>query len=600
MRLCLFALPFLCLAQPGDLPIPPDHEAALRARGYTERFLPAQDAVLTPSAAETRRGWVVYRRDRNFEVLPNSRPAPGEALDRLVVTATPGEIESEPFAIYALRDTAGVQAAASIESKTPWLNTQARVEDVLFHPVQYTAVATRDLDESRATAQRSYVRYPVFLRPTAAYAIPAGTSRLYWVTVTVPDGTPAGFYHGTIRISDASGQRAELPLSVRVLPFRLTDRDLPRFGAFLSGQKFARGEWAFMKRYGFDALQWFWNSHSIRIVNNGGKLELDFTEYDAFVKGMTDAGMRGPLVLTLGNSWLGHYEIALAKAFGFRLLEREMNGRVVTLADMTDPRWEPYYVEGLRQILAHAKTAGWPPLAVLIMDEPTKHAMAYHPYRYHLVKKHFPELPVYGVFFQPQADPGPLLHSSDILVANRDLDRIRGLAASFGKRFWTYNNITADQSFGKNRLLYGQVPAYYGSEAMFFWCWNYYIGSPWDDFDGRGGGAGQSDSDWVAVYPSVDGVEPVRTLAVEAAREAIDDVRYLKTLEQMAGPKRWARIEPEVRRRQKAMFDGIKLDERINSDADFFIATRNDAPEELRRFVVAEILRLTRGTAPVP
>ncbi|MBK9165969.1 MAG: hypothetical protein IPM24_00725 [Bryobacterales bacterium] len=212
MRLFLLTLPVLCFSQPGDLPIPPDHEANLRARGFTERFLPAQDAVLTPSPAEARRGWLVYRRDRNFELLPNSRPAPGEALDRLVLTATPGEIESEPFAIYALRDTAGIRAEAAIESKTPWLATQGRVEDVLFHPVQYTAVATRDLDESRATAQKSYVRYPVFLRPTAAHAIPAGTSRPYWVTVAVPDGTPAGFYHGTIRLADASGQRAELPL----------------------------------------------------------------------------------------------------------------------------------------------------------------------------------------------------------------------------------------------------------------------------------------------------------------------------------------------------------------------------------------------------
>jgi hypothetical protein len=344
-----------------------------------------------------------------------------------------------------------------------------------------------------------------------------------------------------------------------------------------------------MKRYGLDAAQWFWGSNPIQISNDNGAVKLDFTRFDAAVKGMKDAGMQGPLVLSLGNSWLGHYEIELAKVFDLRLMHRELEGRRVTLMDMTDPRWEKYYIEGLRLIFNHAKQAEWPPLALLIADEPTKHAMAYHPYRYHLVKKHFPEIPVYGVFFQPEKDPGPLLHSSDIVVANRDLDRMKLLAAQFGKRFWTYNNVTADESFGKIRLLYGQIPAYYGSEVMWFWCWNYYIRNAWDDFDGN-----QSDADWVAVYPSVDGLEPVRTLGIEAAREAIDDVRYLKTLEEIVSvrnPERWKQLSTQIHGLQKAMFDGIQLDERINADSDFFVTARNDDPERLRALAIEEILK---------
>ncbi len=330
---------------------------------------------------------------------------------------------------------------------------------------------------------------------------------------------------------------------------------------------------------------------------------MDFTAFDAFVRGMTAAGMRGPLVLSLGNSWLGHYEIRLAEAFGLRLMRRELEGRMVTLMDMTDPRWEKPYLEGLRLIFEHAREAAWPPLALLINDEPTKHIMAFYPYRYHLIKKHFPDVPVYGVFFQPEKDPGPLLHSSDIVVANRDLEKMKTLARDFGKRFWTYNNVTADESFGKIRLLYGQIPAFYESEVMFFWCWNYWVGSPWDDFDGRGedeGAPAQSDADWVAVYPSVDGREPVRTLAVEAAREAIDDVRYLKTLEQLSSardPKRWEDLRAAIRLRQRAMFDGIALDNRIHSDADFFLAARNDDVEKLRAFAIAEILKIVAESA---
>lgn len=576
-------LAFLLFAgQSGDLPVAPDLEAQLRTKGYTERQLPVQHETLAPSASDRERGWMLYRRDRNFELLPNSRPAPGEALQTLTITATAGEIESEPFSIFAVRDIPAIRAEPKAHGGPEWLRSAIRVEDVLFHPIQYPMARTRGLDESRASEGKTYVRYPVFLRPPTPQRMAANSSRLYWITVSVPATAEPGRYRTAVSIHDGT-RRAEIPVELRVLPFKLTEAGVPRFGAFLSGAPVAADEWKLMKRYGLDAAQWFWNSHPIRIRNNNGNMDIDFTRYDAAVKGMQDAGMRGPLVLSLGNSWLGHYEIELAKAFDLRLMQREVGGRQVTLMDMTDPRWEKPWVEGLRLIFEHAKTANWPPLALLINDEPTKHIMAYHPYRYHLVKKHFPDVPVYGVFFEPHKDPGPLLHSSDIIVANRDLDRMKTLAAQFGKKFWTYNNVTADESFGKIRLLYGQIPAYYSSAAMFFWCWNYYVGNAWDDFD-----RDQSDADWVAVYPSIDGKEPVRTLALEAAREAIDDVRYLKTLEAMAPD-----LIPEIRKRQKAMFDGIFLDARINSDAEFFLNTRNDDVERLRSWVILQLLART-------
>jgi hypothetical protein len=565
-------------AQAGSLPVPPDLERNLRSRGYTERLMPVPPEELSPSPDDEKRGWLVYRRDRNFEVFPNSRPAPGERLDQLTITVTPGESESQPFSVYALRDTRGLLAKA-VDTKIG--GSDVHVEDVLFHPVQYPVSRTRGRDEVRGANARTFVRYPVFLQPPSAHDVPAQSSRLYWVTVSAPPAAKPGLHDGSINISDGAGGRYRLPVRLRVLPFRLTTEGLPRFGAFFSGAKMARGEWGLLKRYGLDAAQWFWSANRIEIRNDHGKVTLDFTAFDAAVNAMKAAGMRGPLVLSLGNSWLGHYEIALAQAFDLRLMKREVGGREVTLMDMTDPRWEKLYLEGLRQIFAHARQAEWLPLALLINDEPTKHIMAYHPYRYHLIKKHFPDIPVYGVFFEPEKDPGPLLHSSDIVVANRDLDRMKGLAAQFGKRFWTYNNVTADQSFGKNRLLYGQIPAYYGSEVMWFWCWNYYVGNAWDDFDRE-----QSDADWVAVYPTVDGVEPVKTLALEALREAIDDVRYLRTLEQRA-----PELVPEIRRRQKLIFDGIRLDERINSDAEFFVSARNDDVERLRSWAIDELLK---------
>ena len=78
--------------------------------------MPVQSEAMPLDPADERRGWTVYRRDRNFEVFPNSRPAPGEKLERITITAAPGEIESEPFSVYTVRDQAGIAVAPSIRT----------------------------------------------------------------------------------------------------------------------------------------------------------------------------------------------------------------------------------------------------------------------------------------------------------------------------------------------------------------------------------------------------------------------------------------------------------------------------------------------------
>ena len=81
---------------------------------------------------------------------------------------------------------------------------------------------------------------------------------------------------------------------------------------------------------------------------------------------------------------------------------------------------------------------------------------------------------------------------------------------------------------------------------------------------------------------------------MEAAREGIDDVRYIKTLENLVAPtdpERWKALRREIRRRQAGFFNGIFQDNRIYSDADFFITTKNDDVEKLRDYVIEEILK---------
>ena len=160
--------------QQSDLPVPPNYLEQLRERGLEERFLPVQPQTLEPSAEDRRRGWQLYHRDRNFEILPNSRPAPDEGLEVLRIVATPGEMESEPFSVYGLRNVNSIEVRPEVNAtgESEWLRTAVKIEDVLFHPIQYGKAKTGVHDEVRDSSEKTYLRYPIFIHRPKAHALP--------------------------------------------------------------------------------------------------------------------------------------------------------------------------------------------------------------------------------------------------------------------------------------------------------------------------------------------------------------------------------------------------------------------------------------------
>ena len=125
----------------------------------------------------------------------------------LKIVAAPGEIESEPFSAYALREVERLSAAPRVvgaAGASAWLSSALTVEDVLFHPIQYNP------KEPHTWPTGSYLRYPIFIRPASGHPVPSGTSRLYWVTVTVPEDTPSGLYRAAVLYP---ARRSSLPLA---------------------------------------------------------------------------------------------------------------------------------------------------------------------------------------------------------------------------------------------------------------------------------------------------------------------------------------------------------------------------------------------------
>jgi len=576
----IIALLFL---PPCALPLSPNTADSLLKAGYCEIRPDTAGPALAPSPSDRQNGFILFQRQRNREFYPWSRPQKDERLDTFRLCAARGGRESAGFGIHALKDLAVVSVNSAPETETGkdgWTGRECLVEDVVFHVIR---------GNRRRDGDSLFIRFPVFLDSVRRKPVKAGESRFFWVSLAVPESLEAGRYTGSVILSVENRER-RIPLSVRVLPFALTERNLPAFGAFISRGGYSIDEMKFLKKSGIDALQWFWAANRIGILNDGGRLKMDFTRIDAFMARMKESGMKGPVVLSLGNDKTGHYERDLCNAFHLPLHREVIAGKKITVADTACPSIDSLFICGVRTILDHASEKKWPRTVFIIYDEALERLMPWQKHWYRLLKKAVPRIEVYGVFHQPGGDMAAMAAACDILVCNRGFGEVRALSEKAGKELWCYTNCSADKSFGLVRFVYGQIPWLYGARAMFFWSYDYYGENPWNDFNGDDHG----DASWVIVYPSMNMKTPVRTVAFMGLMEAVEDARYLATLEEEVrarDPGRWPALRDSIKTIQEKMLGGVRMGRRNGGEADFFISMRPQALDEFREYVIRELLR---------
>jgi hypothetical protein len=88
---------------------------------------------------------------------------------------------------------------------------------------RYTCIS--DPNEAGASAGIKYLsvkNFPVKDSPVLLPVdIPASENKQFWITVKVPENTAPGKYSGKIQLASADGDKADLTLSLNVLPFKL-------------------------------------------------------------------------------------------------------------------------------------------------------------------------------------------------------------------------------------------------------------------------------------------------------------------------------------------------------------------------------------------
>lgn len=344
-----------------------------REEWFNERWkeeLPPPTADPAPVSAEDRaRGYVVFGKHWMDEVFPSTRPTSAELNPTLKLMATPGEREPVAFGVRAVKDLTGIQVSPT--DLTGPNGARIPKTNVEHWYMRY---------EARPYPGGTFKVIPVALEQRRGLGLDADITRVFFLKVLVPEEAPAGIYEGKVTFKPANAPAAEIPLKIRVLPFRLAYPSEVSFCAeFASVARYLRPRlhdpeikrrhWDWVRRY-FRSLREH-NMTSLHIntmpaaVVKGDTVTLDFDgggrEYCNLNKLMDiyqETGFTGPNVIYQGF-------MAIC-CWGLR-----MHPASVGLEVFQSPRGQSLLKQAAEQVTAHAKARGWPGMILYATGEPT-------------------------------------------------------------------------------------------------------------------------------------------------------------------------------------------------------------------------------------
>jgi len=467
-------------------------------------------------------GAAVFVRDYNLPVHPESRVLPGELEAPARIVAARGQTEPLSLGVHALEDLEGLTVECG-----PLLRADgAALPAPRVRVLEQAWVCDPDRPEEKR-AMLAHLR----LWPNRPVELAAGLNRQFWLDLAVPEGAEPGEYRGSIRVGSSGRPAVSRLLTAVVRPYRLREPRDFFLGAFMTLRPFIpdRETLADFKAHGIDAMLWFYSPTVWTLYRNGDSIRQNFHPLVRIVEDSMAVGMRGPIVIALGDDTVGYYEREICRQHDRPLRPASpVDGKTAQVAALDDETVNRLYVEGLRQLLEMARERNWPEVVLLHYDEPTERLMPEAAHRYKLIKDNFPEVRVYGVTMNTLEWARDLVPVSDILVCNGSFAEIRELARKEGKDAWGYGGSPASVGAGGARFNMGLRLWQHRFGSHWFWCYNFYRDDPWNEFDGGGGDAG-----WVTVYPGTHAGGHIPTLAWEGIRAGYEDLRYCATLEHL-------------------------------------------------------------------
>ena len=472
---------------------------------------------LRPTAAESKRGYLVFHRDYMKDVYYNDTPFKEEIGKPLRAEAFAGEYEPLTFTVLPMRDLGTVSVKAG-DLTGPGGSIPAAAIDVGY--VSYRV--------SRVTMEGSvYTINPRLVMAADTVDMPKGVARRFWLTIRTPADAKGGLYEGKIAIRPARGGATEVPVELHVRRGTLDAVDIPAgpwgytIGVPWQGKNpqadehnrdMARKSLRKIREYGFTTFS------GLPVLtyrgSREGKVQIDFSAGDAQMKMAKEAGFTMPVV-------------SYCHFGGLNLYYQDTGA--MKRAGLTD--YSEFVAAVFGAVQKHAEEQKWLPVYWNLGDEPAGEAIKRSAANARAYKKAFPKGPPYftaASSFTGDDKKNPHFELSKALhVANwNGHDEASVKLIHEAGADWAFYN-------GGNRWTFGaymyKAVKQFDMKFRVSWHWNCVAGDPYYALDCR-----EDDFAWCNSTP--DG-RLVPAVHFERVREGLDDYRRMLTLARLAKDK---------------------------------------------------------------
>ncbi|NLO05648.1 MAG: hypothetical protein GX131_07425 [candidate division WS1 bacterium] len=520
---------------------PPSFSRELTPDEMTLQQMRTQVAEFTFDLPDAPSGYVIYAGHPADDVDPALEPLGEVFPEALSIAAAPGEYEPAQFGLFAARDLRSVNVTAS-DLTGP--GGAIGGDDV---QVQLIRRVLMRKGYWMPALPANYETMSRFIFPGSEFWLPEGNFKEVYVLVHVPEDAQPGDYSGTISVAADGAPATEMALNLTVRPIELIQPTDKRYGMYYRAntlldrpEEVNDAEFADMAAHGCTMIKGHTAITWAR--DDAGNITWDFGLIRATLDQARKHGFFGEI--TIYDDLMN-----LARLMGLKALDEEGQGDPVSENEELLAVARAAFAE-LKQLEAE-----YPEFEFLLthMDEVFGQGRLERYVDYAEVIRRTGDFRIYITMhmnpgrweeYIERADPWIDVrsingHSLETwLQAGNTWEDLEQILAEAGDDGWIYHNQRG--SFyrnGWNRFINGLFMWVSPLEVHVPWMYYSVKGNPFDDTDADG-------HDFVYAVPHPD--DPtlmISTLHYENFREGYDDMRYIKTLEQLISQARAAGVD---------------------------------------------------------
>jgi hypothetical protein len=469
----------------------------------------------------------VFKKANNDEYFPDSRASKDELIDALKVSMAQNETSFATFGVTAPPNLKEIELTLD----APKSNSGATLP-----------ISTKDIRLVKYWPQRNlykgdfYYLFPELLLKQNNFKQEKNSrTAQFWIEIKTDNNTKPGDYNGTINIRNGKNILKEIPLSIKILPFKLEDSKLGvRIISLGSPKNYKDIELIFkdLVGHGINSLAFSPDLRNKFTIKDGKLKKIDFSSFDKILnKWQKTNGKRGIIVLRFGAS----LEKYLGQAMGLKPevytkwenidwpenLKENFKTALKLYKNRVNGFGYEFYYSGMDEAGVHPKVQE----KAILQHKLAKEAGA----------KTYNTCDVR--FTNEKLDPyiDARSYQLNYLETMKENEARRMECKKSGDKFFFYGSgtymeegkIPNEGSMVPNRYLNGFFACKTKADGHHVWGYNWGFGNTYDDFD-------STRKDFFLSYPSQKNGKPdlISTIQWEGVREGINDAKFIMTLQE--------------------------------------------------------------------